>query len=153
MNLLLRANCLLLLLPLLSGCNFFDSKMVTACEEVLKGRLLAPSEYKRIEIKQFEEPIGRADFEHYFADNDLPPVIQKLRKDQFDRGELKPLLYLVLISYDAPNAYGTPVRSISRCEYPTMNGDDSGVYKTTVLVDGETSTDWLMKQIKLLPRR
>lgn len=147
MSLLLRASYLLSLLPLLSSCGFFDPKMVTACEQVLKARLLAPSEYTRIEIRRSEEPIDRADFQRNFAGNDLPPIIQKMRMDSFDSGELKPLRYMVLMSYDVPNAYGTPIRGISRCEYPTMNGDDSGADKFSVLVDGLTSTDWLMKRL------
>lgn len=42
------ASAALLILSALSGCSFFDSAMLTACEASLKKRLLSPSKYERI---------------------------------------------------------------------------------------------------------
>jgi hypothetical protein len=135
-----------LLIPILSSCDFFDSKMVTACEQVLKNRLLAPSEHRRIEIQQSEEPIGRADYQRYFTEGSSTIIQEALTKD-FDRGHVKPVMYEILITYDTPNAYGTPIRGISRCQYPTSDGDASRAARFSVIGDGETNTEWLRKQL------
>lgn len=119
--------------------------MVTACEQVLKNRLLAPSEYRRIEIQQSEEPIGRADYQRYFSEG-LSAIIQEALMKDFDRGHVKPVMYEALITYDAPNAYGTLIRGISRCQYPISDGDASRADRLSV-VDGETNTEWLRKQL------
>ncbi|SCB51876.1 hypothetical protein GA0061101_14339, partial [Rhizobium lusitanum] len=96
------------LLPAIGGCSSSESKLVTVCEEVLKLRLLAPAGYKRVEIKESNEPLNRADYQRYLAGDEYGPLIQGARMKDFDQGRVKPLMFEVLITYDAPNAYGTP---------------------------------------------
>lgn len=134
-----------LLLSLLSGCDLFDAKIVTACESVLKGRLRSPSEYKRIEITRSEEVIGRAEYKHLFGSKGSP-ALQAVTMDDFDSGAAKPMRYILQISYDAPNAYGTPIRGVSRCEYASAFGGDSTVNEFVVSIDGDTEMEWRNKQ-------
>jgi hypothetical protein len=135
------------LLPAIGGCNFSESKLVTVCEEVLKLRLLAPSGYKRIEIKESEEPLNRAGYKRYLAGDEYGPIIQEARMKDFDRGRVKPRMFEVLITYDAPNAYGTPIRGTTICQYPTDNEDTSKADRLYVMVDGKTNAEWLETQL------
>ncbi len=61
----------------------------------------------------------------------------------FDRGVVKPVLFSVLISYDAPNAFGTPLRAHSRCEYVDSSGDETRANEVLVMIDGKANADWL----------
>lgn len=135
-----------LLLPTIGGCNSSESKLVGVCEEVLKLRLLAPAGYKRVEIEESEEPLSRADYKRYLAGDEYGPLIQGARMKDFDRGRVKPRMFEVLITYDAPNAYGTPIRGTSRCQYPTDDEDVSEASRLYVMVDGKTNADWLETQ-------
>jgi len=134
------------LLPAIGGCSSSESKLVTVCEEVLKLRLLAPAGYKRIEIKESNEPLNRADYKRYLAGDEYGPLIQGARMKDFDQGRVKPLMFEVLITYDAPNAYGAPIRGTSRCQYPTDNEDTSKADRLYVMVDGKTNAEWLVTQ-------
>ncbi|MBB4239905.1 MULTISPECIES: hypothetical protein [Rhizobium] len=125
-----------LLLPTISGCSFSESKLVTVCEEVLKLRLLAPAGYKRIEINESEESLSRDDYKRYLARDEYGPLIQGAMMKDFDRGRVKPRMFEVLITYDAPNAYGTPIRGTTICQYPTDNEDTSRADRLYVIIDG-----------------
>ncbi|WP_037424718.1 hypothetical protein [Sinorhizobium sp. CCBAU 05631] len=138
----------LLILPALSGCDFvesfFDSELVTACEAALKFRLPSPSGYKRIKISHSEDMVmDRAGYAEYlssaFKDADYR---EKLLQD-FDRGSVKPVLFSMVISYDAPNAFGTPLRAHSQCEYVDEWGDETKANEILVMIDGQDNADWL----------
>ncbi|SCB09264.1 hypothetical protein GA0061100_101461 [Rhizobium hainanense] len=47
--------CLVASALLLNSCDLFHSKLVTACETVLKQRLLSSAEYKRIKVSELDE--------------------------------------------------------------------------------------------------
>ena len=133
------------LLSLLSSCDLFDAKIVIVCESALKDRLRSPSEYKRIEITRSEEAIGRAEYKDLFGSTGSP-TLQAVTMADFDSGAVKPVRYTLRISYDAPNAYGTPIRGVSRCEYASAFGGDSTASEFTVRIDGDTDMEWRKKQ-------
>jgi len=61
---------------------------------------------------------------------------------------LKPVLFRRLLSFDAPNAYGTPIRTSEICEFVSLNGKLDRVSRGDVEVDGKSSTEWFMEIIK-----
>ncbi|TIX88627.1 hypothetical protein [Rhizobium sp. P44RR-XXIV] len=148
------------LLPLLSGCDFFDSKLVTACEAILKERLISPSEYRRIKVSELEGlDLDRTQLEGYLlarqrasrSSGHPTPVDDASIKDDlrsYDDGQLKPILYNASIVYEAFNAYKIPVRYIANCAYLGTNGDSSNVWEYRVTVDEKTSTEWLFSKAK-----
>ncbi|MEY9717917.1 hypothetical protein ABIA22_000407 [Sinorhizobium fredii] len=142
----------LLILPALSGCNFvasfFESEFVTACEASLQERLRSPSEYKRIKITSYEEKLDRAALTKYLSDERVGDIFLNAELRDFDRGNLNPTLFGLLISYDAPNVFGTPIRRTARCEYIDARGDDSAANEHNVKVDGKTYTDWLIEAVR-----
>ncbi|MEY9198321.1 hypothetical protein [Sinorhizobium sp. BJ1] len=135
----------LLILSALPGCSFFDSEMLTACEASLKKRLRSPSEYERIEIHRSEEKLDRNAFSKHLASINSTTYSSTMRR--FDSGDLSPTQFTLIISYDAPNAYGTPIRGIVQCEYVDIGGDESRAHEVTVEIDGQTYTDWLTDAI------
>lgn len=144
MNSIWRLAPLLFLLPLLSTCNFFDSKIVQSCEAGLKRKLTSPSGYKRIEITQHESTLSRPEYAAYLADREQriyggKPVLTETFLRDFDEGRQKPVLFTLYIDYDEPNTYGTPIRHISKCTY--VGNDASNVLEPDVSVDGMTWAD------------
>ncbi|THK35637.1 hypothetical protein EHS39_23705 [Ensifer sp. MPMI2T] len=144
----LKMTIALSMITALSSCSFFDSEMVTACEASLQKRLRSPSEYKRFEITSYEEKLDRAAFSRYLTDDKVGAVFREAQLREFDRGTLDPTLFSLFISYDAPNAFGTPIRGIARCEYMNARGDDSGASEHDVMIDGKTYTDWLIEAVR-----
>ncbi|AFL51372.1 hypothetical protein ABIE78_002802 [Sinorhizobium fredii] len=146
---LTRVSAAVLILPALSGCNFFDSELVTACEESLKKRLRSPSRYERIEIVRSEAKMDPQAFAKRVAGRtDIPTSYFKSKMQEYDNGQVSPKVFTVIISYDAPNAYGTPIRSVAHCEYISNYGDDSQASEVTVSIDGQTYMEWLIEGMK-----
>ncbi|WP_349437410.1 hypothetical protein [Pararhizobium sp. A13] len=143
-----HAGALVLLLPALCSCSFFDPKIVKVCEAVLQQRLRSPSGYERIEIVSSETKMDREAFSKHVGRIDLPTSYFTSKMQAFDSGRLRPMVFTLLISYDAPNAYGTPVRGIASCEYVGSYTDDSHASEYTVSLDGQTQTQWLIERIK-----
>lgn len=136
----------LLILTSLSGCDFiasfFDSELVKACESAVKFRLRSPSGYERVEISRSEDaPMDRAAYAQYLSSFSSDYRTERLQ--DFDLGKDKPVLFSLLISYDAPNAYGTPERAHARCEYVNRSGDETWANELVVMVDGQTNAAWL----------
>ncbi len=87
--------------------------------------------------------MDRAAYAEYLSSYGSEYLTKRLQG--FDRGDDKPVLFSLLISYDAPNAYGTPERAHSRCEYVNSWGDETRANELVVMVDGETNAAWLQK--------
>ncbi|MEY9531178.1 hypothetical protein [Sinorhizobium fredii] len=136
-----------LLIPTaLSGCNFvnsfFDSQLVTACEAALKFRLPSPSGYQRIKISHSDDKmLDRAAYAEHLSSYSDDYRTEQLR--DFDQGEVRPVLFSILISYDAPNAFGTPLRAHSRCEYVDTRGDETKANEILVMIDGQSNGEWV----------
>ncbi len=136
---------------LASSCSFFGSSFEAACEDVIKERLLAPSAYKRVSVDRSDHRMTRDEYVAYLQTSDDPEVVKKANLKSFDEGNYKPTTLRAYIKYDAPNAYGTPIRGTSVCEYFSDSGNEShdrGFYRLVVEVDGDSQTDWLVKRVK-----
>jgi len=130
-------------LPLLSGCDFFDANIVTACEAALKPLLLSPAGYKRVEISRSEKILSGAEYLASLQDLKLSPAsIQREMRD-LDAGKVKPVQINIFIKYDAPNSFGVPIRSSVDCEDISLAGDGSGSSKFSVKINGKTGTEWI----------
>jgi hypothetical protein len=81
----------------LSGCNTAEDSAVRACETFIKERLRSPSTYKKI------------------SDDGLGPSFKSDGRD----------VKMVVIEYDAANAYGTPIRGTQQCLFEV---DKSGKF-------------------------
>lgn len=132
---------------LLSGCSFFDGQFVTACETALKKYLRSPSGYQRISVERVDIPWSKEEFENFLSDQKTKLQIENYRM-QYASAELKPMKFGLLISYDAPNAFGTKVRGKDACEYSDVYGDEKGANEFTVKINGKTYTETLLEQIK-----
>jgi hypothetical protein len=136
---------------LATSCSFFESKFELACEDVVKSRLLAPSAYKRISIERDDQLLTREEYVAYLADRNESDVMTKLYLKGFDDGQDKPSKLRAFITYDAPNAFGTPIRGTSECEYVSNSGkedSDRNFYRLLVKVDGDDQNSWLVKRLK-----
>ncbi|NKL24850.1 hypothetical protein [Rhizobium leguminosarum] len=146
-----RARTLFLaVVPLLvgSGCNLFEPKIVTACETVIKERLRSPVGYKRVEILRSEAVMNKADYYNYLYATEASSAVRESRNERFEKGEVKPTMYTVYVTYDAPNAFNAPIRGTSVCEYFSERGSDADVADFSVKVDGKTQIEYLTDQIK-----
>ncbi|MBL8571967.1 MAG: hypothetical protein JNK84_23070 [Phreatobacter sp.] len=129
---------------LTGGCDVFEPKIVSICEEALHSRLRSPAGYKRLKYAHYETPLTREQFEQKLAG--ASPSNRTMELWAFDNGKTKPMKIQVFLTYDAPNAYGTAVRGIVMCEHTNMNGilprpDD-------VLLNGKTNFQWVMEGLR-----
>ncbi|TBC64494.1 hypothetical protein ELH36_17995 [Rhizobium ruizarguesonis] len=146
----MRLKHLILLTPLVTlyGCNFFDAKIVTECENALKERLKSPSGYKRIEITRSQQVLDRASYQAYLNETfNSSPSLQEMSLRQFDKGTVKPTAFTLIIEYDAPNGFGVPIRGYSRCEFVDDDGVDSNASALRIKIDGQTNLDRLLKSL------
>ncbi len=95
---------------LCASCAPTESKLVAACEEVLKQRLRSPSGYTRIKLTEGAQAQTS----------------------------------ILFIEYDAPNAFGTAVRGLAKCEYDVPSGGGTEVSISNVRIDGKTRSQWMI---------
>lgn len=132
----------------LAGCSMFDSPMLKSCEEILKVRLRSPSTYQRIEVISHTKT--GLTVEEWVAEHGTRKS-QGVQQSDIDYGKIIAhlgesfTLNQLLISYDAANAFGTPVRTTALCTFPSVDGDDSGASTYNVQVDGLSASDWRMR--------
>lgn len=131
----------------LSGCSFFDGQLVTACETALKKYLRSPSGYQRISIERIDAAWSKEEFENFISDKKTKLQVENYRK-QYNSGELKPTNFGLLISYDAPNAFGTKIRDKDTCEYSNVYGEEKEANEFTVKINGKTYSEALLEQVK-----
>lgn len=157
----MRPRHLLIALPLLAGCSFTESALTKACEAEIKSRLRSPSTYERVDllVDAVEIPVAawKSKEEDRLAgrnpDGDLTEEDKKLidlTVTVLSAGDSNPTLFIKFFSYDAANAYGTPVRGVSKCEYISNDGENGDISRQWLLVDGETHAEWLLSAIQKL---
>ncbi|MBW8320039.1 MAG: hypothetical protein K0M49_12790 [Arenimonas sp.] len=133
----------------LGGCNFFDSELVVACEETLKKRLRSPSSYERIELTSRSTELNtRDEVKAKLIAHGHDGALLEAQLRDFDSGTAKPTEFSLLIEYDAPNAYGTMLRDVSKCEYFSMSGRVDRASWFNVKVDGQTDIEWFTERLK-----
>lgn len=131
----------------LGGCNPFSSSWADDCETAYKERLRSPTTYKRIEADVFSVDIS---VDEYISNNpDLMPIeIERLHQRKTPIKNWK-----VLITFDAANAMGVPVRGKFYCEQITKTGEEpkGGRSKAELLimeVNGKSLLDLQTEAVK-----
>lgn len=124
----MRAIALLVSAVAVAGCNPFEPKLNTVCEELVKERLRSPSAYERVRLTALDEIVSAEAYEAgygYILTTSQRAVIE---------GGANPHRHTVIVEYDAPNAYGTPVRSAARCVHYSIDGksENANRYSTSV---------------------
>ncbi|TGT42615.1 hypothetical protein [Mesorhizobium sp. M8A.F.Ca.ET.165.01.1.1] len=131
-----------------SDFNPFESAMTKSCESVLKERLRSPSDYKRVEITESQQPLT---LDEYLKDHRVKTEDERVLYTQIYNldaaGKDPPTMFTLYIKYDAPNAYGTPIRGISECQYASSSSSKSHASDFSVVVDNFTRHQWLVKQV------
>lgn len=146
----IAAIALSILSPCLAGCDS-DTRLTTECEGEIKSRLKSPSSYQRIKLYTEKHIIS--------SKEEYAIVIQKYRDlIRLDPSKIQveiegfeflrkstdggPTLYTLVFSYDAKNAFGTPLRDSSTCVYLSREGGISNYVSALVgdvAVDGQTN--------------
>ena len=137
---------LMLTSVVLGGCNPFASSWADDCEASYKERLRSPATYKRIEADVFYIDVS---IDEYIANN--PDL---LRIEIEDLHEKRPPIknWKVLITYDASNAMGVPIRGKFYCEQITKTGEEpkGGRSKTDLLIMKVNGKSLLDLQVEAL---
>lgn len=79
-------------LTMLPGCSLFGDTVISRCDDHIKSTLRSPSTYKRISVSTGLSPIS------------------------------SPKEAWVNTTYDAANAYGTPIRETASCYFKLKAG-------------------------------
>ncbi|TPI34654.1 hypothetical protein FJW08_03515 [Mesorhizobium sp. B3-2-1] len=129
-----------------SDFNPFESAMIKSCEMVLKKRLLAPTGYRRIEVTEMSDPLSLQEYlqERHLTTDDERVIFTRMYNDGA-AGKNQPTKFTQIITYDAPNAYGTPVRGMS--QYRSIDASKASAAWYSVIVDNFTETGWLADQV------
>lgn len=130
----------------LSGCDRTKSDFVAACESAIKDTLRSPSGYKQIKVDYSTTELNYETYIQYIGKEEA----SKLYKSQIESlksGENNPVVLHALVEFDAPNAYGTAVRAVNRCEYVLMSKDQK-VIAPLIKVNGKTMTDRLADLVR-----
>lgn len=125
---------------------------VDTCEEVIRERLKAPSTYRRIgapEVIHHSETLSDSDFSELIAGKEqiLQEIMQESRSE--GTGWLQVSYFETTIEYDAANAFGVPIRRVSRCRSGSWYNHEKPRYdlsRSLVEVDGQTQTDWALER-------
>lgn len=103
-------------LLMLSACGQAD---VQACEQFIKSGLKAPSTYKQISLKTYDEQLSLPEFLQRTGQKNLHPVIQRGLELQAEDGLG---LRTIVIESEAANGYGVPIRSTDICAFKLVGG-------------------------------
>ncbi len=126
------------------GLGLFDPAMLKSCEGVLRQRLLAPSQYARVDYRMSSTPISIDDYIRRLAWVGAQPGDADRAIAQY--GE--PTLFEVVIQFDAPNAFGTPIRQRALCDAVDTSSTFSSSSDTFLRVDEKTHIQWLVSQVR-----
>lgn len=127
---ILRTMTTFALLFSLAAC---DNDTVKTCEQYIRGGLSAPATYKRISVSEATRPITYAELTDMGKD---PEMVALAKKMSLPEGPLD----TVLITYDASNSFGVPIRSQQVCHFegekPIKAMLDTGLSKAERKRDG-----------------
>ncbi|MEA3033983.1 MAG: hypothetical protein QOH86_1999 [Sphingomonadales bacterium] len=102
----------------LAGCGGGEPE-IAACEQFTKSGLRSPATYRRAEVKTVDEKVTPEELLSRRGDRPDDPARQ-LFLDAYKGDNLG--VRNVIISYDADNAYGTPIRGQQICMFQLRNG-------------------------------
>jgi hypothetical protein len=122
----------------LVGCG---QPEIDACEAYTKSGLRSPATYRKVAVKTIDESVTPEEFLKRRGDNPSDPA-RGLFLDGMRHSKVG--IRNVVISYDADNAYGTPVRAEAICMFELRDGklkDDTKEIQTRVKL-AETDRDF-----------
>ncbi len=112
----------LLVLPF-TGCDRLglgNPEEVKACRVFAQAGLSAPSTYTEASVRSFDNPIAEEEVRRrYFPDAD--DELQRMRMDRLRGRRLG--IRSIFLSFDAANAYGTPLRQLAGCDFLLVDGE------------------------------
>lgn len=116
---------------LLVACN--NPASVTSVEErageicgiYVQQQLRSPSTFELIESTGYSRELSREEFDNYLA---YTP--EEYRLEEFDSFGNEIEIYQTVLSYDAANAFGTPIRGQEVCTFLTSDLSVSGSPET-----------------------
>lgn len=136
-----------------------EAKFISACEDVLLGRLKSPSTYKRISVTELhtqeatlDEFLGiyseeqRLDYSRRNAGDPKLAELARWRSESFRNGEFE--IASIILDYDAANGFGTPIRGSSWCSVVVRKGADLDSAFGGPAIDGYTALDWSLKVLR-----
>ncbi len=132
--------------------------LVEACEEVLMGRLKAPSTYEQVKVSPvYREPGTEDEFLGYtmpgdkeedLAEQASDPKVKEMRDRQKELFALVPEKVYLFLTYEAANSFGAPLRGVAECSAYTAKGEDFRDLRfPDVRVNGQTHMGWLLDQM------
>lgn len=144
MNLIFKRLFITATLFLLSGCGSPEKSFLALCESQIKNMIATPSSYNRISYNVIREDIDREEFinnpEKYGEE------ISEDRKSILRQLEVTPIVFRMVIEFDAANAYGTPIRKLVSCEYFSQFGELDGVSRINMTINGKTEHERLIDE-------
>lgn len=130
--------------------EFFD-----ACEETLKDRLKAPSTFRMLDeptvtATKVSAAVAAGPPPDDFRGTDQHTRLQELHELQLSMYRDGAWRHRALIEYEAQNAFGTPIRNVSRCDAYTFDEapPTSRYGNVRVQVDGKSAMEWLTDQVR-----
>ena len=132
----------------------FAEQFESACVEAIKERLKAPSTFRLIQTDRApDQPFTMEWWEDHLTEdwsqsNDEQK--RNLGNAQKDLAKLRVLsgykIAAAVISYDAENSYGTPLRGQGLCELP-YNPEGKDFPEREIRIDGQTSFEWMLSRL------
>ncbi|MGV8856457.1 MAG: hypothetical protein ACOH2L_17655 [Devosia sp.] len=122
----------------------FDSPLVKACEEIFKMQLRSPSGYSRVDAIDSIQPITIREWVYLTRPDRLTedPLTERQAKRMEEAGQV-PAWLTTYVEYDAPNAYGTPIRGTIECKYLSKDSSPRDASRYDIVVNGKTLLEWL----------
>lgn len=132
----------------------FAGRFETACVEAIKERLKAPSAFRLIKISRAPDKPLTLEWlaEHRSKDwsksedeneRDLGESLKDIAERQVANGHK---IAAAVISYDARNSFGTPLRGQNLCELP-YNPKGEGFPEREIRIDGQTTFQWMLSRL------
>lgn len=129
----------------------FAERFETGCVEAIKERLKAPSTFRLIQTDRApDRPFTMEWWAEHLEEDWSKSEDEKERelgaelKDMAERHAASGYkIAAAVISYDAENSYGTPLRGQNLCELPyDPEGEDFP--EREIRIDGQTSFEWML---------
>lgn len=130
-----------------TGCWSAESKFAAACEKALKETLISPSSYKRISTVSAKEPMSVDDY--FKTQPERSENVRALLKSANSTA----WRYSLLVEYDASNSMGVLLRSKAVCTDEVLGDQPPTDNEMIVKVNGKTTTDRIVEQVKSLNRK
>lgn len=112
-----------------------DPPMMSLCEDIIKDNIASPASYQRIEFFEATKKLDRKAYIENVYKLDKNRLTRSDNMRRFDASGSNATLYSIVITYDALNTYGVPLRKTNICQ-TTFIGNNKSFNKLNVKVDG-----------------